>query len=74
MIVSRMESHPFNINMQHYGCAALQNLALNEKNRVAIAEAKDITTILFAMKTHSPNDDVQEYVCGALSNFLTRTG
>ena len=69
MIVSRMESLPFNINMQHYGCAALQNLALNEKNREAIAEARGIATILIAMKTHSPNATVQEYGCGALSNL-----
>ena len=44
-------------------------MALNENNRVTIAEAGGIITILSAMKTHSSNATVQEYGCGVLGNL-----
>ena len=47
----------------------LWDLALNEDNRVTIAEAGGITTILSAMKKHSSNANVQENSCGALVNL-----
>ena len=42
---------------------------MNENNRVTIAEAGGITTILSAMKNHSSNANVQENSCGTLVNL-----
>ena len=67
--------------MQENGCGAISNLALNDNNKVTIADAGGITTILSAMKTHSSNATVQENGCGALQNLavnennrVTKTG
>ena len=67
-----MRNHPYNANIQHYGCAALQNLAMNEKSKTTIAEAGGITTILSAMKTHSFNSKVQYLCIAALSNLADK--
>jgi hypothetical protein len=39
--------------VQEYGCAAISNLAVNDNNRVTIAEEGGIPMILSAIKTHS---------------------
>jgi hypothetical protein len=64
-----MKTHSSKANVQHFGCGALQNLAMNENNRETITEAGGITTILSAMKTHLYNADVQDFGCGALNNL-----
>ena len=71
-ILSKMRINERNANIQKEGLFELQNLAINENNRVTIAEAGGITTILSAMKTHSSNATVQEKGCGALLSTGTR--
>ena len=67
VILIAMFSNPHSVNVQHYGCAALSNLAENnDENKVMIAEAEGITMILSAMETHIYNADVQHYGCEAL--------
>ena len=54
MILSAMKTHSSNATVQEHGCAALDNLAVNnDNNKVTIAEEEAIPMILSAMKTHS---------------------
>ena len=69
MILSAMKYHLDNAQVQHYGCAALQNLAMNDNNKVMIAETGGIPTIVSAMKYHSSNINVQHYGCAALGTL-----
>jgi len=39
VIESSMRNHPSNADVQENGCAAVQNLAVNENNRVKISNA-----------------------------------
>ena len=64
-----MENHLSNSNLQHYGCAALCNLAVNDINKVTIFDEGGIATILSAMRTHLSKVDVQHYGCAALFNL-----
>ena len=38
-ILSSMKTHSSNADLQHYGCALLKNVAMNDNSRVKIAEA-----------------------------------
>jgi hypothetical protein len=66
-----MKSHSSNADVQENGCGALWYLALNDNNKVTIAEAGGITTILSAMDNHSSNPFVQYCGCTALMKLVT---
>ena len=68
-----MNNHSSNSDVQHYGCAALQNLAYdNKNNQVMISNAGGKVAIESAVQNHSSNADVQAKGNGALL-ILTAT-
>ena len=69
-ILSKMQMNERNADIQIKCCSELCNLAANnDKNKVTIAAAGGITTILSAMKTHFSNANVQHYGCEGLMNL-----
>ena len=74
-IRSDTEWGAYHANVQLQGCAAFWNLAdNNENNKVMIADAGGIPSILSAMRTHSSNARVQEHGCGALWKLALNNG
>ena len=67
-VIQLMQKHQ-NESVQRKGCGALKNLASNADNRVKIAAAGGIESILNAMKQHAQHESVQEKGCGALGNL-----
>ena len=72
-ILSAMKIHSSNATVQEYGCGALRNLAVNDKNKVKISNADGKALIESAMRNYSSNAGVQEKGKAALCN-LTHCG
>ncbi|EGD79779.1 hypothetical protein PTSG_10764 [Salpingoeca rosetta] len=68
-IIKAMKMHSSNGSVQKNGCGALQNLAVNDDNAVAIASKGGIDVVVAAMKMHNSNGSVQKNGCGALQNL-----
>ena len=69
MPISAMKNQPSNENVQQYGCRALNNLAKNNNDKVAIGNADGKGTIVSALVNYASNADVQTNGKEALSNF-----
>jgi len=61
-----MKYHSSNVNVQHFGCAALGTLAVHDNNKKMIAVSGGIPMIVSAMNCHLDSADVQHYGCAAL--------
>merc|ERR1719199_1242437 len=61
-----MKSTPANLQVQHAGCGALGNLAVNPLNQVKIATLGGIDCVLAAMRTHKADTELQRQCCFAL--------
>ena len=68
-IISTMEDHPENWQIQVAGCQALEKLALDEENEQAVSELGGIDCILNGMMRHFDNARVQEAAWSALQNL-----
>ena len=68
-MLDAMEHHKDVAGVQQNGCVALWNLAANDDNRVAIAEAGGVRAVVEAMERHKDVAGVQQYGCGALRCF-----
>jgi len=68
-IVRAMEDHMTNVLVQITGCLALERLALDPENEMAIADVGGIDAILGTMMCHFRNDQVHEAAWSALWNL-----
>ena len=68
-VVEAMKAHLSNPDVQHQGCGALGNIAVNADNNVLVAKAGGIGAVVEAMKAHPSIADVQHRGCGALMSI-----
>ncbi|KAL7560764.1 hypothetical protein ACA910_005333 [Epithemia clementina (nom. ined.)] len=68
-VVRAMETHSSNSQIQVAGCQALEKLALDSDNEVAIEQVGGVETILAAMMGHFKDAAVQEAAWAALWNL-----
>ena len=66
-----MRAHETVSDLQKEGCALLKYLALDNENRVRIAQAGGVCAVLSAMRTNESNAYVQKEGCGALMNLAS---
>ena len=65
-----MQNHLDHAEIQQQSCSILWNLCLNnDPNRISIANAGGIISVIAAMNSHVNNVGVQEKACGALSSL-----
>ena len=69
-----MEAHKASVFVQQQTCWALRYLAVNDCNRVKIAEAGGIEAVVSAMKEHKTSVLMQERACVALRNLAVNDG
>ena len=68
-VVRAMESHATHSDIQVAGCQALEKLALDTDNEIAIEQVGGVETILAAMMGHFANAAVHEAAWAALWNL-----
>mmetsp|Transcript_6154 Transcript_6154/g.12653 ORF Transcript_6154/g.12653 Transcript_6154/m.12653 type:complete len:826 (+) Transcript_6154:394-2871(+) len=68
-VVKAMETHSTSAEVQISGCQALEKLALDSDNEIAIEQVGGIETILAAMMSHFENSTVHEAAWAALWNL-----
>eukprot|EP01119_Soliformovum_irregulare_P001846 TRINITY_DN1169_c0_g1_i1.p1 TRINITY_DN1169_c0_g1~~TRINITY_DN1169_c0_g1_i1.p1 ORF type:complete len:354 (-),score=69.95 TRINITY_DN1169_c0_g1_i1:50-1111(-) len=68
-LIQILRDHPQNIQIQHYGCEAMANLAINDANNVKIRKEGGIAAVVSAMQHHFDNEHVQSVGCRAMANL-----
>ena len=68
-IIMELRQHPNDPDVQEQGCRALQMVAFNDDNQVAIAQKEGIDAIVTALQQHITHAGVQEKGCWGLRNL-----
>lgn len=68
-LLSAMSQQIGNVNVQQYGCGALQNISVKAKHHAALVSQGATSAIMAAIRNHSGDTKVQQLGVGTLKNL-----